>query len=96
MTAISPDDLVALPAELGLAAAEPLRAALVRAIDAGAALTIDGAAVERISTACLQVLLAAARAAERGGMAFRIINPSQVLSDAVRDLALQDHLPMGA
>lgn len=96
MTDTIPEDLAALPAELDLGAAEPLRAALARAIDTGTALGIDGAAVERISTACLQVLLATARAAERGGLGFRILNPSQVLSDAVRDLALQDHLPMGA
>ena len=85
-----------LPAELGLVAAEPLRAELASAIDAGIPLEIDGAAVERISTACLQVLLAAARAAARGDLSFRIVNPSQVLTDAVRDLALHDHLPMGA
>lgn len=88
-------DPVRLPADLGLGAAEPLRAALVAAIDGGGALVLDGAAVERVSTACLQVLVAAARAAAAAGLAFRITDPTPVLSGAVADLALQDALSPG-
>ena len=89
-------DLHRLAPELDLAAASALRDALVASLDAGRGLELDASAVERISTACLQVLVAAARATQREGLAFRIINPSHVLAGAVADLAILDLLPSGS
>ena len=95
MTETTPAPLP-LAAELDLDAATPLRDRLVEALDAGHGLVLDGAAVERVSTACLQVLVAAAREAARSGLSFLITNPSHVLAAAVADLALQDVLPSGS
>ena len=83
-----------LAAELDLQAAEPLRERLAEALDAGGELSVDGSKVERVSTACLQVLVAAAHQARRTNLAFLVVRPSTVLERAVADLALHDALPL--
>lgn len=95
MSATTPAPLPLL-ADLDLGAATPLRDRIVEALDAGHGLVLDGEAVERVSTACLQVLVAAARAAARDNLSFLITNPSRVLAAAIADLALQDVLPTGS
>ena len=92
MTHPAPAARLALGADLNLAAAEPLRERLATALEAGEALMVDGAKVERTSTACLQVLVAAARQARRAGLAWLILDPSAALAEAVHDLALHNEL----
>jgi chemotaxis protein CheX len=82
----------ALPPSLDLARAEPLHTSLRGLIARQGPLCIEGAAVERVSAACVQVLAAAAVAARNGGRLFKLVSPSSILSDAVRDLGLQDVL----
>ena len=52
------------------------------------ALLLDGSAVEYVSTACAQILVAAALAARAGGHAFTLAAPSIVLQHALHDLGL--------
>ena len=53
------------------------------------AVTLDAAAVERMSTPCAQVLLAAGRAAASSGISFRILNATSVFRSAIADLGLE-------
>ncbi len=81
-------DSLALPPILDLMAAEPLCRTLVRRSHAADPVLLDGAAVERVSTASLQVLLAAAADARARGVAFGLHNPSGALTEALADLGL--------
>lgn len=88
------DDLVAeaLPPSLELAAAEPLCRKLQDKIHAGRPILLVGSAVERISTPCLQILVAASKSARARGVSFALRAPSKALLDALVDLGLQQAL----
>lgn len=92
MPSTDPDISSQLPATLDLAAAEPLARALEAQLAAGA-LQIDGSAVERVATPCLQVLAATAVSARRRGQAFTVRRPSDVLQAAIADLGLIHAIP---
>jgi len=77
-----------LPQLLDITQAQTLRD-LVTARLGNGALVLDAGAVERMSTPCVQVLLAAGRAADLAGSAFQIINASDVFRTALADLGLQ-------
>lgn len=79
---------IQLPSELDMLAAEPLRRQLLAAIDAQLPLVIDGEEVERFSTPCAQVLLAALRSAEAAGVTVRLARPSSPLIAGLTDLGL--------
>jgi anti-anti-sigma regulatory factor len=85
-----------LPAVLDLANATFLQQLLVDHCEQGGAVVLDGSAVERVSTACLQVLVAAAKAAQSHGRAFTLAAASHTLASAINDLALDRHLPVGS
>jgi chemotaxis protein CheX len=76
-----------LPQILDLTQAKSLRDSLAAQL-AGHAVVLDAGAVERMSTPCAQVLLAAARAAGSADASFRIINASAVFRTALADLGL--------
>ncbi len=82
-----------LPAVLDLGAAEAfcqsLRDALVLE-----GLDLDGSAVERVTTPCLQLLLSASMSAAAQGVAFRINAPSPALCAAIAELGLGELLPL--
>ncbi len=86
------DGFFALPAVLDLTAAEPLHRALLDRVRAGDPLVVAGAAVERVSTAVIQVLLAAATEARSRGSSFLLRDASPVLTDALVDLGVASHL----
>lgn len=83
------DATLALPAALTLTWADTLHGELQRRLARDAVVLVDGAAVERASTPCLQLLVAAATAARGQGGRFQLANPSTVLAAAVRELGLQ-------
>ncbi len=76
-----------LPDVLDLPAAQPLRDRLAQSIGGGA-VEVDAATVERMSTPCAQVLLAAARAADAASTTFKIVNCSDAFRMALADLGL--------
>jgi chemotaxis protein CheX len=76
-----------LPQILDLTGARPLRDSLAGLLSRGT-VVLDASAVERMSTPCAQVLLAAGRAAGPAGTAFKITNPSTVFRTALADLGL--------
>lgn len=81
-----------LPAVFDLLFAAPLRDMLVFDIGAGRPVRLDGSAVERVATVCLQILVAAAQAARRTGVEFRLERPSAALAEAIADLGLTKEL----
>jgi anti-anti-sigma regulatory factor len=77
-----------LPQILDLVRAVSLRDDMLRLLQDDA-LLLDAGAVERMSTPCAQVLLAAGLAAESAGARFQIVNPSDAFRTALADLGLQ-------
>ena len=83
-----PADAYRLPGSLDLTAARELRDDLQSRMMVGA-VTMDAAGVDRLSTPCVQVLLAAGRAAASANVSFRILNASEVFRTAVAELGLK-------
>ncbi|MGA7804672.1 STAS domain-containing protein [Bradyrhizobium sp.] len=79
-----------LPQTLDLTQAAALRGDLTGLLGSGVVL-LDAAAVERMSTPCVQVLLAAGLAAEAASQPIRIVNASDAFRTAVADLGLESH-----
>jgi hypothetical protein len=77
-----------LPQVLDLTQAQNLRDSMAARLGDGA-LLLDASAVERMSTPCAQVLLAAGRAADLAISAYQIINASDVFRTALADLGLE-------
>jgi len=77
-----------LPGDLDLAMAQPLVDSLRHGLGTSDAVTVQADAVERVSTACVQALVAASRHASESGQSFIIAQPSEVLAEACDDLGL--------
>ncbi|WP_042443084.1 STAS domain-containing protein [Azospirillum sp. B510] len=77
-----------LPSDLDLPMAQPLLDSLRAALKASADVTVQADAVERVSAACVQVLVVAARDSAERGTAFAVAAPSEILSEACEDLGL--------
>lgn len=80
---------IALPAIVDLDALDPIRDELIEAMDSGP-VTVSGAAVERVATNALFLLLSAAETARRNNFAFAVTKPSAPLTAAVARLGLGD------
>lgn len=81
-----------LTANLDRGAATGLLDAGRAAFDAATDVEVDGGDVERITTPCIQVLLALAGDVEAGGRTFRLRDPSSVLRDGLSLLGFGDEL----
>ena len=77
-----------LPSDLDLAMAQPLVDSLRAGFAASDAVIVEANGVERVSTACVQALLVAARHAAEHNQKFAIAQPSEVLAEACEDLGL--------
>jgi len=77
-----------LPQTLDLTHARSLRETMI-ALLPRSAIVLDASAVERMSTPCAQVLLAAGQAAEEANSRFQIVNASECFQAAIDDLGLQ-------
>lgn len=71
-----------LPDQLDMPAATSLRAGLLSV--RGQAVELNGSAVTRLGSLCLQVLLSAARTWRADGLDFRIVSPSAALEEGFR------------
>lgn len=83
-----------LPGDLDLAMAQPLLDSLRHALSAGGDVAVLADGVERVSTASVQALLAASRAAAEAGVRFAILRPSEVLVETCDDLGLAGWLKL--
>lgn len=92
MVAIEGGRRLGLPAVLDLLAAESLREVIRESLVLGGRLDIDASQVERMSTPCIQVLMAAGRALKEGGITFSIDRPSDAFINGFYDLGLGSEL----
>jgi len=84
---------VSLPAVADLTAAGPLKATLEQALADGNGVIVDASAVQRVSSPCLQVLVAGALSfAKAGGTSLSIGDPSDAFCETVSLLGLNDVL----
>lgn len=83
---------IALPEILDFSAAESLKVALQKALDVGKPFTLYAENVTRLSTPCLQVLLAAERAMKAADQPFKLAKPSDAFIDTFNDLGVYSHL----
>jgi anti-anti-sigma regulatory factor len=91
----SVSDNVELPAVADLTQAGPLKQRLEQALSSGTGLTVDASAVQRVSSPCLQVLVAGVAAfAKAGGAALTISNPSEAFRETVSVLGLMNALEL--
>jgi chemotaxis protein CheX len=77
-----------LPRELDMRAAAPLKSALAKTLEGGGAVVIEAASVERMSTACVQIMLAYVTTARKLGRPIVIRRPSATFVDAFTVLGL--------
>ncbi|MBY8966957.1 MAG: STAS domain-containing protein [Algiphilus sp.] len=87
---------ITLPADLHMGGIDSLRQTLVAHVEEQGPLTLDGGAVDRVSTAGLQLLVVFFRdrmLVERSTQWTRISDP---LRDAVHWLGLADHLALSS
>lgn len=79
---------IELASVMDMRAAEPLKTTMLEALAAQRPLSIKADAVDRMSTPCIQVLIAAATAMQRTEMPFKLTGPSDAFIDAFNDLGL--------
>lgn len=81
-----------LPTDLDLPMAQPLVDSLRLAFSQPRAVRVDASEVERVSSASVQVLLAASIQASEHGTAFVIARPSESFTEMCATLGLADWL----
>jgi len=81
-----------LPDDLDLPMASALVDSLRHAFAVADSVIVEAAAVDRVSTACIQALIAATRLAQQSQQRFSIIDPSETLTTACQDLGLDPWL----
>ena len=90
------DEQVTLPAVADLTYAGPLKEQLMQSFTAGTSVTIDASSVQRLSSPCLQVLVAGKQSfAKAGGASLVISKPSVAFRETVSVLGLMDALELG-
>ena len=83
---------IALPEVLDLSTAASLKTALAAALEDRRPITLDAGQVSRLSTPCLQVLIAAERAMKAADVPFTLVNPSDAFVDTFNDLGVFSQL----
>lgn len=78
---------IALPAVVDLDMLDSVRDKLLDAVDSGP-LAVSGAAVERISTNALLMLISAAETARRNNFSFELAEASEPMTRAIERLGL--------
>lgn len=79
---------VSLGSALDMRHAARLKQALEQALAKGREIKVDAGPVERLSTACVQILIAATVAMEKAGIPFTLLHPSEAFIEAFNDLGL--------
>ena len=87
--------VIALPADFRLTGLAEVKAGLLQALEAPS-VEIDGAGVERVDTAALQLLLAFRRAASARGLPASWVGVSETMRDAAGVLGLTQALELPA
>lgn len=80
---------VELPQDLDMLYAEQLKTQLLEALDGDEPIVLQGSAVGRVSSSCIQVIFAAAQSAKEQGRTLELQASSDVLAEAFIDLGLE-------
>lgn len=83
---------LALPAAMDLTTAAELKQMLLAAVDSAKPIVVDAANVQRITTPCFQVLVAAARDMQKTGGSMKIVNVPDVFREPAQTLGLCEAL----
>ncbi|MEI8394123.1 MAG: STAS domain-containing protein [Rhodospirillaceae bacterium] len=86
------DTVILLPVIAEAEQMRPIRDALIRHLEAGQPVKVDAREVCRISTAAVQVLLAACASFQAAGLALAYVEPSDEFMETFSDLGLYAHL----
>lgn len=81
--------VIDLDSDLDLVAAAALKERLLEAVDGDAAVVIDASSVERLTTPCAQVLVAAVHALAGQDKSLILKTPSEAFVSAFADLGLE-------
>ncbi len=81
-----------LAAAMDIRAADPLLQTVQEALAGGGKIVIEASAVDRLSTPCVQVLIAALQHMEQNGIPFVLKSPSDAFVSAFDDLGLFSYL----
>lgn len=73
---------------LDILTAEPLREILKESVVIGGRLDIDAGRVERMSTPCIQVIIAGTQALAAKGVEFKVVKPTEAFMNAFYELGL--------
>jgi anti-anti-sigma regulatory factor len=84
--------MIALDAVMDLTTAADLKKKLLDAMGKGKTVTVDAANVQRITTPCLQVLVAAARDVRQDGGVIKFLNVPDVFQEPASILGLSGPL----
>lgn len=84
------DSALLLPGTLDIAAAEALHTSIKTALDGDGDLLVDAGDVDKLSSACAQIILAAALQLEADGRKLTIIKHSEVFSENFVLLGLEN------
>lgn len=79
-----------LPSDLRIQSATMVRDRLLTALEGSGPLRLQGGAVERVDTAGVQLLVAAAAEAQRRGRDLRLVAPSAALADGLGGLGFAE------
>lgn len=77
---------------MDLLAAEGLKDRVVSILDAEEALVIDASEVSRITTPCVQIIIAASKELQTNDNDLKLVASSSVFDDAMRDLGFESFL----
>ncbi|WP_020593100.1 STAS domain-containing protein [Kiloniella laminariae] len=86
--------LISLTPSLDMASAEHLLELFVDSDNKSLNLKIDASAVEKVSTACIQIMHSAAISCIEAGRSFQISDASDALVTAFKDLGLYANISM--
>lgn len=86
------DVVVSLHSILDMAAAEGLLTCLRESVSKNKNVILDASNIERVSTPCMQIILATAKKVETNGHIFGLLNPSVALERGMRELGMMDYL----
>lgn len=81
---------ILLDSFLDIIVVEGLRSRLVEAIEETGKLTLDASLVERVTTPCIQLFIAADKELLKNGEGLKIIQATDVMVSALKDIGLED------
>ena len=81
---------ILLDSFLDIVLVEGLKGRLVEAIEKTGTLTLDASLVERVTTPCIQLLVAADQELSKNGEGLKLIQATDVMVSTLKDIGLED------